>query len=488
MANEKSAALPSLTEAPQLDLHIKRECNNTIATCPRQVCECAIKAEPSSSLADALRAQIEMWRQEAANYEPDISEAEAHGLLVTAASAAASVGQLRECADELAALLARDVTPETTKEPTNDAQRFIESCAKEGMYRELVEAIGDALDGQLSDYQATWFPCARGVQQQREALDKCNDQLAPSRDVTPGEGSPQTICLSGSSRFIGEMAVVAWELEKRGHVTMHCNLLPGWYTQTSHHLAEEQGVAERLDAVHLRKIDLADELLVIDIAGYIGESTRREIDYATSRGKRVVYLSNDATLLKAAIPAPAEAPKENDYDLGFQAGYRAALPKAPETTADFNDGATGEAAYCHHRHHLDDHATDFDTCPNSICVNARRVAASSPLPAPENEEMDTAWAEAIRVATMFRIAAFDHHGEIISLELRGRSLDQMRGTIHRTVILSASQPTAPATPPKPCANGHEWSNQYGDDYKPDDGTRCDCGQKVWGRGRHVMRY
>jgi hypothetical protein len=32
----------------------------------------------------------------------------------------------------------------------------------------------------------------------------------------------------------------------------------------------------------------------------------------------------------------------------------------------------------------------------------------------------------------------------------------------------------------PCANGHVWSNQYGDDWKPDDGTPCDCRQKLWG--------
>ena len=38
---------------------------------------------------------------------------------------------------------------------------------------------------------------------------------------------------------------------------------------------------------------------------------------------------------------------------------------------DVNDGAFGEAAYCHHRHHLDEHSTNFDTCPHSICTAAR---------------------------------------------------------------------------------------------------------------------
>lgn len=47
--------------------------------------------------------------------------------------------------------------------------------------------------------------------------------------------------------------------------------------------------------------------------------------------------------------------------------------------ADVNDGGFGEAAYCHHRHHLDDHSNDFDTCPHSICVAARQAAASRPV-------------------------------------------------------------------------------------------------------------
>jgi len=45
-----------------------------------------------------------------------------------------------------------------------------------------------------------------------------------------------------------------------------------------------------LDELHLRKIDLADEVLVLNVGGYIGESTRKEIAYATSIGKPIHYL------------------------------------------------------------------------------------------------------------------------------------------------------------------------------------------------------
>ena len=45
-----------------------------------------------------------------------------------------------------------------------------------------------------------------------------------------------------------------------------------------------------LDDMHLRKIDLADEIFVINVGGYIGERTRREIIYAEETGKKVNYL------------------------------------------------------------------------------------------------------------------------------------------------------------------------------------------------------
>ena len=45
-----------------------------------------------------------------------------------------------------------------------------------------------------------------------------------------------------------------------------------------------------LDDMHKRKIDMADEIFVINVGGYIGESTRSEIEYAKSTGKRVKFL------------------------------------------------------------------------------------------------------------------------------------------------------------------------------------------------------
>jgi hypothetical protein len=114
---------------------------------------------------------------------------------------------------------------------------------------------------------------------------------------------PLVVCFSGSTRFVDVMAVKMWEMERDGDVvTLGCHLLPDWYWSSdgpdvvpvqADHQAEAEGVADHMDKIHLRKIDMADELFVINVDGYIGDATRREIEYAKSLGKPVRYLEPD---------------------------------------------------------------------------------------------------------------------------------------------------------------------------------------------------
>lgn len=126
------------------------------------------------------------------------------------------------------------------------------------------------------------------------------------RRIGPDAGSrrPKIVVLSGSSQFIDSMAIAAWKEECAGHIALSCHMLPNWYKAPDgspvqmDHQAEAEGLNEVLDQLHLRKIDMADEMLVIDQAGddgkpYIGESTRREIAYANARGIPVRYLSQE---------------------------------------------------------------------------------------------------------------------------------------------------------------------------------------------------
>jgi len=102
---------------------------------------------------------------------------------------------------------------------------------------------------------------------------------------------PKIICICGSSRFVGEMAILRWEMEKSGKIiTLGLHLLPMAYIKVRDHGAENEGIADIMDELHLRKIDISDSILVFNKDGYIGESTRREIEYATKLGKEIGYL------------------------------------------------------------------------------------------------------------------------------------------------------------------------------------------------------
>ena len=104
------------------------------------------------------------------------------------------------------------------------------------------------------------------------------------------ENRPRIICLCGSTRFIEHFAILAWKLEKGGAIVLGLHLLPTSYTEAKDHLAEFEGVKDKMDALHLRKIDLADKVVVLNIGGYIGESTTKEIAHAKQTGKPVYYL------------------------------------------------------------------------------------------------------------------------------------------------------------------------------------------------------
>lgn len=107
-------------------------------------------------------------------------------------------------------------------------------------------------------------------------------------------GQPKTkvICLCGSTRFTNKMLIKQWELTKQGVIVLSWCALPESYYKGSH-IGDAEGVKEIVDEVHKRKIDLADEVLVINIFGYIGDSTRSEIEYAESVGVPVKYMENE---------------------------------------------------------------------------------------------------------------------------------------------------------------------------------------------------
>lgn len=55
----------------------------------------------------------------------------------------------------------------------------------------------------------------------------------------------------------------------------------------------KEGIKEMLDDMHKRKIDMANKIFVINKNGYIGSSTKSEIEYAIKKGKKVYYMENN---------------------------------------------------------------------------------------------------------------------------------------------------------------------------------------------------
>lgn len=87
---------------------------------------------------------------------------------------------------------------------------------------------------------------------------------------------PEIVCICGSVRFVAELRAANRELTLAGAIVVAPS-------EAGELLTNEQKAA--LDALHLRKIDLADRVLVVNPGGYVGESTSKEIAYARATGK-----------------------------------------------------------------------------------------------------------------------------------------------------------------------------------------------------------
>ncbi|MBK9181464.1 MAG: hypothetical protein IPM45_18285 [Acidimicrobiales bacterium] len=136
---------------------------------------------------------------------------------------------------------------------------------------------------------------------------------------------PTVVCLCGSTRFKDAFAAASREETLAGRVVLSVGLFGhsdpalagecpvckgqrGW-CEGGHWgdcarcsgagVVFDQGSPAKamLDRLHLRKIDMADEVLVLNVGGYVGESTAREVAYAEAAGKPVRYLE----------PRPADA-------------------------------------------------------------------------------------------------------------------------------------------------------------------------------------
>ncbi len=106
-------------------------------------------------------------------------------------------------------------------------------------------------------------------------------------------GKYKVVTLCGSTRFKDEFMKAQKELTLKGYIVISVGLFGHSGDQEVWENMDEGTLTktkEMLDDMHKRKIDMADGIFVINVNGYIGESTKSEIKYAQEHGKTVNYL------------------------------------------------------------------------------------------------------------------------------------------------------------------------------------------------------
>ena len=114
---------------------------------------------------------------------------------------------------------------------------------------------------------------------------------------------PRVVCLCGSTRFWQAFRDEGLRETLAGRIVLSIGIAAP-DSETFAHATDDAGreIKARLDILHKQKIDMADEVLTLNVGGYIGDSTRSEIAYAIRRGKKLRWLEPDS--------APAWVPME----------------------------------------------------------------------------------------------------------------------------------------------------------------------------------
>ncbi|HYF77337.1 MAG TPA: hypothetical protein VD973_09410 [Symbiobacteriaceae bacterium] len=105
-------------------------------------------------------------------------------------------------------------------------------------------------------------------------------------------GRPVIVCLCGSTRFSAAFRQANLQETLAGKIVLSIGCDMRSDTDIFGHMAPDElaRIKTGLDELHKRKIDLADEVLILNVGGYIGDSTRSELEYAQAKGKTVRFL------------------------------------------------------------------------------------------------------------------------------------------------------------------------------------------------------
>jgi hypothetical protein len=154
---------------------------------------------------------------------------------------------------------------------------------------ELKLKTGDELKNEFYEYieGKSWGTDVLWGWFTRKYNELITQNLAPKQEK---KERPKIVCLCGSTRFMEAFQKANLEETIAGKIVLSigCNTKSDRDLEVLGRLTEE--AKEKLDELHKRKIDLADEVLILNVDGYIGKSTRSELNYAVEHGKQIKYL------------------------------------------------------------------------------------------------------------------------------------------------------------------------------------------------------
>ena len=103
-------------------------------------------------------------------------------------------------------------------------------------------------------------------------------------------GKYKVITLCGSTKFKDEFIKAQKELTLKGNIVLTVGSFG--HEDGEYNITITEDLKIMLDDMHKRRIDISDEIFVINKDGYIGSSTKSEIEYAKKAGKKINYLEN----------------------------------------------------------------------------------------------------------------------------------------------------------------------------------------------------
>lgn len=188
---------------------------------------------------------------------------------------------------------AKKAVDEAERQAAVRLHRFVKPFEREATarWRER-EYIRNALVGIRDNADEAWL-CLEKAERSEHDLIQASTALREMEDELRAlNRRPKIVCLCGSVRFADEFRKQELEHLLRGEIAlMPCCM----FTDIQRAHGEESDYKKRADERHKQLIDIADEVLVLNVGGYVGNSTRAEIEYAEAHGKPVRWLNGESS-------------------------------------------------------------------------------------------------------------------------------------------------------------------------------------------------